>query len=90
MAEIEADDTEMQHLNEASGEGGKRADKSKFTLIVQGVAVACAVVNCVSIVLQQSAVVIVAGVFAVALAGVVFVAQAKLSEKDCKFMSIYR
>jgi hypothetical protein len=74
-------------VREEEGEEEEKSwweDRSLQTRILQGVAIACAVVNIVAIAIIQGATVVIAGLVAILVSGAVFYFQLQIADDDCK------
>jgi hypothetical protein len=85
--DVEAAYEEAQSLVREEGEEEENSwwdDRSVQTRILQGVAIACAVVNIVAIAIAQGATIIIAGLVAILVSGAVFYFQLQIADDDCK------
>jgi hypothetical protein len=89
---METEDVEFAYeedqrlVREVEGEEEKSwwDNRSLQTRILQGVAIACAVVNIIAIAIEQGATVIIAGLVALLVSGAVFYFQLQIADDDCK------
>jgi hypothetical protein len=81
-------DVEAQQLSiEGEDEETKKkrqAERTLWTRVWQGTAIACAILNLVAIGIETSAVCFIAGIVAMIVSAAVYVFQRELQDTDCK------
>jgi hypothetical protein len=81
LKDIEA---QVENEEEEATRNKRETKKTLYTRIIQGAAIAAVVLNLLAIIFEQSAIMIIAGVFGIAIGGGVIYFQEELRTEDCK------
>jgi hypothetical protein len=84
LGDIEAQQLSMEEEDDEIKKK-RQVERTLWTRIWQGTAIACVVLNLVAIGIETSAVCFIAGIIALVVSAAVFVFQRELQDTDCKY-----
>jgi hypothetical protein len=84
LADVEAQQLSLAE-EDAETKEKRRAERTLWTRIWQGTAIACVVLNLIAIGIETSAVCFISGIVAMVVSAAVYVFQKELQDTDCKY-----